>query len=103
MSPIKNGQISLFCHFNEFIKNLGTSFQSTTLSKNYVRNVCHTANWYLTNFHFDSNQDSKEISMCKFHYFAMPMMTSHILKSLNFTKTQKSRYLKNKTLFFVQI
>ena len=33
----------------------------------------------------------------------MPMMTSQILKSLNFTKTQKSRYLKNKTLFFLEI
>ena len=30
------------------------------------------------------------------------MMTSQILKSLDFTKTQKSRYLENKT-FFLQI
>ena len=30
------------------------------------------------------------------------MMTSKILKFLDFTKTQKSRYLKNKT-FFLQI
>ena len=29
----------------------------------------------------------------------MPMMTSQILKSVNFTKAQKSRYLKNKKLF----
>ena len=27
------------------------------------------------------------------------MMTSEVLKSVNFTKTKKSRYLKNKTLF----
>ena len=32
-----------------------------------------------------------------------PVMTSQILKSEDFTKTQKSRYLKNKTLFFLQI
>ena len=30
------------------------------------------------------------------------MMTSQILKSMNFTKTQKSRYLENKRLFFLQ-
>ena len=30
------------------------------------------------------------------------MMTSHILKSVDFTKTQKSRYLENET-FFLQI
>ena len=33
----------------------------------------------------------------------MPMMTSQILKSLDFTKTQKSRYLMNETLFFSQL
>ena len=29
----------------------------------------------------------------------MPMMHSQIFKSVNFTKTQKSRYFKNKTFF----
>ena len=32
----------------------------------------------------------------------MPMMTSQILKSVDFTKTQKSRYLENLD-FFIQI
>ena len=32
----------------------------------------------------------------------MSMMTSYILKFVNFTKTQKSRYLENETLFFLQ-
>ena len=32
----------------------------------------------------------------------MLMMTSQILKSVDFTKTQKSTYLENKTLFFLQ-
>ena len=31
------------------------------------------------------------------------MMTSQILKFLDFTKSQKCRYLKNKTLFVLQI
>ena len=33
----------------------------------------------------------------------MSMMTSQILKFLNFRKTQKSRYLENETLFSLQI
>ena len=32
----------------------------------------------------------------------MPMMTSQILKSVDFTRTQKSKYLENET-FFLQI
>ena len=31
------------------------------------------------------------------------MMMSQILKFADFTKTQKSRYLENETLFFLQI
>ena len=31
------------------------------------------------------------------------MMTEQIVKSVDFTKAQKSRYLKNKTIFFLQI
>ena len=33
----------------------------------------------------------------------MLMMTSQILKSVDFTKTQKARYLENGTLFLFQI
>ena len=33
----------------------------------------------------------------------MSMMTSQILKFVDFTKTQKSRYLENEKLFFLQI
>ena len=38
---------------------------------------------------------------CNFHFPAMLMMTSQILESAGFTKTQKSKYLKNGTLFFL--
>ena len=31
------------------------------------------------------------------------MIPSHILKFVDFTKTQKSKYLENETLFFLQI
>ena len=54
MSPIKNGQISLYFRFNKIIKGPGTSFQSPALSQKHVRNVCHAAHKYLTKFHFDS-------------------------------------------------
>ena len=33
----------------------------------------------------------------------MSMMTSQILKFVDFTKTKKCRYLENETLFFLQI
>ena len=41
--------------------------------------------------------------MCNFYYAAMPTVRSQILKSAIFTKTQKSRYLENEILFFLQI
>ena len=66
----------------------------------------------MTKFNFDSTKDSKEISTrrgfkrnknkCNFHYIAMSMVTSQILKSVDFTKIEKSRYLEDKT-FFLQI
>ena len=38
MSTIKNGQISLYCHFNKIIKGPGTNFQSPELNQKYNRN-----------------------------------------------------------------
>ena len=43
MPTIKNGQISLHCHFNKMTKEPGTSFQSPAFSQKQVENVCHTA------------------------------------------------------------
>ena len=40
---------------------------------------------------------------CNLHYAVILMMTSQNLKSVGFTKTQKSRYLENETLFLLQI
>ena len=42
------------------------------------------------------------MSISNLHYATMPMMTSKILKSVDFTNIQKSRYLENET-FFLQI
>ena len=33
----------------------------------------------------------------------MPMITSQVLKSVDFTESKKSRYLENETLFLLQI
>ena len=40
--------------FNKTIKGPGTSFQSPALSQKYEKNILHTADQYLTKFHFDS-------------------------------------------------
>ena len=37
---------------------------------------------------------------CNLHYAAISIMTSGILKSVDFTQTQKSRYLENERKFF---
>ena len=57
----------------------------------------------MSKFHFDLTSGSKEISKMykrNFHYVAMPMMTSKILKSIDFTESKKSRFLKRKHYFF---
>ena len=90
MSTIKNGQILLYCHFNEIIKEPGTSFQTPAFSQKHTKNVCHTAHQYLTKFRFDSPYDSKKISKS---------VTCIMQHYLGFLQTQKSRYLKDETLF----
>ena len=104
MSNIKNDQILLYFHFNKIIKGPRTSFQSPALTQNHFRNASHTGHQYFTKFPFDSTQESKRNKRkCKFHYVAMPMMTSQISKSMSFTEAQTSRYLENETLLFIQI
>ena len=38
-----------------------------------------------------------------FHYVAMSMMASQILQFMDFTETQKSKYLQKETLSYLQI
>ena len=104
MSTIENGYIQLYCHFNEIIKGSGTSFKSPALKENMLQMFCHTAQYYLTKFHFDSTEDSKEVNISvAFNYIAMSIVTSQILKSVDFTRTQKPRYLQNEASYFLQI
>ena len=82
VSAIKNGQISLYCYSNKIINGPKICFQSPVLSQKHARNMCHTVHQYLTKFHFNSTFDPKEISN-----IAMPIMTSQVLKTVNYTKT----------------
>ena len=88
MSTIKNGQVTLYCCFNKIIKEPGTSFQSPALNQKHVRNVCTLVFdqiFFLQYLGFKRTKDK-----CNFHYVAMSMMTSQILKFEDFTKTQIS-------------
>ena len=50
MSTIKNGQISLYCHFSKIIKGSGASLQFPALNKKHVRNIRPLV---FDQFHFD--------------------------------------------------
>ena len=103
MLTIKIGQILLHCHFNKIIKQPGTSFQSLVLNQKYVRTICLTPYQYLTKLLLESAQDSKEISISRNSTTSNAYDDVTDLNSVDFTKVQKSRYLENKILFFLQI
>ena len=71
MSTVKNGQISLYFHFNKIIEGPETSFQSLSLCKNMLEMfvIC------LTKFHFGKLGFKRNKHKCNFHYVAIPMMT----------------------------
>ena len=104
MSTIKNGPILLHCHFNKIIKGPGTNVQSSGFSQKHVRNVFSYRTLVFDQISFWQYLGFKKNKhKSKYRYRAILMMTSQIWKSADFTKTQKSRYLENKTLFFLQI
>ena len=80
----------LYYHFIEIIKGPGTSFQSPALSKNMLE-------MFVIRCTYLGSERNKQ--KCNFHYAEMYMMTSHNWKYVDFTKTQKSRYLENETFF----
>ena len=97
MSTFKNGQISLYCNLNKIVKRPGTSFQSPLLSQKHVRK-CFSYNTLV--FDQISLGFKRNKHECNFHYRVMSMVTSQILKTVDFTNIQKFRYLENKTLIF---
>ena len=50
MSTIKNGEISLYCHFSKIKKGSGTNLQFPALNKKHVKNVTPLV---FDQFHFD--------------------------------------------------
>ena len=60
MSTIKNGQISLYCHFNKIVKGPGTSFKSPVLSQDMLETfaIQHTSS--LQNFILIGRRIQKE-------------------------------------------
>ena len=94
MSIIKNGQILLYCHFNKIIKEPGASFQSPAFSQKHVTNVCHTAHYYLTKFHFDSTQDLKEICIIHYAYVVAD------IEICRFHKNTKNQISREQTIIF---
>ena len=104
MSAIKNGEISLSFLFMKIAKGPGTCFKSPALIPvsriEHLRDACHAALVFdqILFWQFLGLKGNKH--KCNFHYVAMPIMMSQILKSVDFRKTQRSRYIENETFFF---
>ena len=87
--------------FYKIIKGLELVYNLQNWNKNKLKMLViqYTSIW--PNFILIVLNDSKEIRISvNFHYVVMPMTTSQILKSVDFLKTQNSRYLDNEALFF---
>ena len=97
MLTIKNGQISLYCYFNRIIRVPRTNFQSPALRQKHARNVSFTTYQYLTKFLFESAWIQQKQAYVEIPLLAIPLMAPQTLESVDFTNTQKYRYLENKT------
>ena len=84
-------------------KRSRTSFQAATLSQKHVISISHTAHYYWPNFFGQYLGFKKNGQKRNFPYVEMKMMMSQISKSVDFTRAQKSRYLMDKIIFFLQI
>ena len=96
MSTIKNGLISVYCHFNKIIKGPGTSSSSPALSQKHVTLLFDQFSFSQC-LGFRRNKHN-----CNFHYIAMPMVTSQILKS-GFHKNAKIQISREQNIIFLQI
>ena len=61
----------------------------------------HSSIW--PNFFFRVLRIQKKLAEVEIPLLLMPIMISQILKSVDFTEVQKSRYLENKILLFLQV
>ena len=75
------------------MKESGTSFQSLVWNQKHVRNVCHVTHMfimqqYLSKFHFNSIYlGLRNMHKFNFHFVAMAMIMSQILRFVDVTKT----------------
>ena len=69
------------------LKGPRTSFQVPTMGQIHVRSVSHTAHQYSTNLFLQYLGFKRNKQKSNFYYVAMHMMTSQILKYVDFTKT----------------
>ena len=103
MLAIKNGHVSLYCHFNKIIKGSGTNFQSPVLSQKHVRNIYLTAYQYLTKFPSQISQDSKEISISENSTTINAYDDMKNFKICRFHINIKIQISRERNLFFLQI
>ena len=92
---------SRYIVINKIIKGPGTSFQSPALSQKQCLSDStlvfdQMSFWQYLEFKRNKHKYNS-------HYTAMPMVTSQILKFVDFTKTKRSGYLENETFFFLRI
>ena len=80
---------------------LVSSLKHKTKNKLEMFAIQHRSIW--PNFILIVPGIQKNKRMCNFHDVAIPMKTLQILKSADFKKKKKCRYLENDTLFFLRI
>ena len=76
------------------IKGYRISFKSSVMSQKCYKMLQDTSISFLYYFRFERNKQKGN-----FHYAAMSMMTSQILKFVDFPKPRKTRYLEDESLF----
>ena len=94
---------NIFLESLEQFGGLGLSSNQFQILNNQKCQVFHVFYIYIYILYFSIFRIQKKSAKCNFHYTAMSIMTSQILKDVDFTKIQKSRYLKNEPLLFLQI
>ena len=100
----QNGQILLFFYFTKIIKKAWNQIPVPSIQPktcltclSYSKLVFDRISfWYGLGFKRNKHK-------CNLHCAAMLMMTSQILKSAGFIKTQNFRYLEKEISFFLQI
>ena len=95
--------MTLYCHFIKIIKVSGTSFQSPAFNQKHVRNVFVRYSSIWSNLILIKRMIQKIQANVQLPLYIDIYGDVTDFEIWDFTKTQKSRYLENETLFFLQI